>query len=67
MQAGLIIAGLSVATGVAQAIMVVITPLYIILLMISEARRLDDKQAERYGSDPAWQTYRARSGSLLPR
>lgn len=66
-QVGLVIAGLSVTTGIVQAVMAVLTPLYITLLMISEARRLDDRQAERYGSDPAWQAYRARSGSLLPR
>lgn len=66
-QVGLMIAGLSVTTGATQAVMAVIAPLYITVLMISEARRADDHQAERYGTDPAWQAYRDRSGSLFPR
>ena len=66
MQAGLMVAGLSVISGVADAIAVVIAPLYITLLMISESQRVDAHQSAHYGSDPAWREYRARSGSLFP-
>ncbi len=66
LHAGLMIAGLSVVESMVGALMVVVGPLYIMLLMISEARRVDAYQATRYGSDPVWQQYRERSGSLLP-
>jgi len=61
------IAGLSVITSAVDAIAVVIAPLYITILMIAESQRVDNYQVTRYGSDPAWQEYRERSGSLFPR
>ncbi|MDP6673433.1 MAG: DUF1295 domain-containing protein [Gammaproteobacteria bacterium] len=67
LQVGLIIAGLSVTDGVGDALIVVIAPLYIVILMISEAQSADEAQLKRYGSDPAWREYRERSGSLFPR
>lgn len=67
LQVGLMIAGLSVVTGVVDALIVVIAPLYIAILMVAESRRVDDYQITRYGSDPAWCDYRERSGSLFPR
>ena len=67
LQVGLMIAGLSVITGVVDATIVVIAPLYITLLMISESQRVDEYQVTRYGSDPVWREYRERSGSLFPR
>lgn len=67
LQVGLMVAGLSVVTGIIDALTVVIAPLYITILMISEAQRVDDYQAARYGDDPAWREYRERSGSLFPR
>lgn len=67
LQVGLMIAGLSVITGIVDAMAVVIAPLYITILMISESQRVDDYQVTRYGSDPVWRKYRERSGSLFPR
>lgn len=67
MQVGLIIAGLSVITNVVDAITVAVAPLNIAILMISEAQRVDNYQAQRYGADPAWCEYRESSGSLFPR
>jgi steroid 5-alpha reductase family enzyme len=74
LQIGLMVAGLSaitsttpVITGFVDVIMVVIAPLYITILMISESQRGDDSQLTRYGADPAWREYRECSGSLFPR
>lgn len=67
LQAGLMIAGLSVAGAAIEALIVVLAPLYILLLMISEAIRVDKDQMSRYGSDEKWRAYFERSGSLLPR
>ncbi len=67
LQVGLMIAGLSVVGSVGDALIVVIAPLYITILMISEAQGADEQQLKRYGSRPAWREYRERSGSLFPR
>jgi steroid 5-alpha reductase family enzyme len=67
LQVGLMIAGLSVISGAVDALTVVIAPLYITILMISESQRVDDYQVTRYGSDPVWREYRERSGALFPR
>ncbi|MCP4001179.1 MAG: DUF1295 domain-containing protein [Gammaproteobacteria bacterium] len=67
-QIGIIIAGISaVSVGWANYAAVIIAPLYIILLMISESGRADKYQLLRYGGDQAYKTYVANSGSLLPR
>ena len=67
LQAGLMIAGLSVVSTPIDGLIVVLAPLYILMLMISEAGRVDADQMSRYGSDPQWRAYFERSGSLLPR
>ena len=67
LQAGLMIAGLSVVTAPLDALIVVLAPLYITLLMIAEAQRVDQYQQSRYGEDDKWRAYFERSGSLLPR
>jgi len=67
MQAGLIFVAVSCANGPGDLLAGVVSPLYIILLMIAEAQRVDEYQVTRYGSDPSWVEYRHRSGSLLPK
>lgn len=66
-QAGLIVAGLAVATGIVPLLAAVLTPLYIVILMRAEAARLDREQQARYSGDPAWLSWHRASGSLLPR
>ncbi|MFW2405906.1 MAG: DUF1295 domain-containing protein [Gammaproteobacteria bacterium] len=44
-----------------------VAPLYILILMISESRRVDDYQVTQYGADADYVDYRERSGSLLPK
>lgn len=66
-QAGLVIVAVDSAMGAADLLTGVIAPLYIIMLMVSESRRVDDYQASRYGGDPDYIEYRRRSGSLLPK
>ena len=67
-QIGLIVAGISaVSAGWADYAAVIIAPLYIILLMVSEGGRADKYQLLRYGDDEGYKSYVARSGSLLPR
>ncbi|MEZ5565590.1 MAG: DUF1295 domain-containing protein [Gammaproteobacteria bacterium] len=41
-------------------------PLYIVILMYFAARDQDRRQAERYGQDPAFRTWRQQSSMLLP-
>ena len=67
LQAGLIVAGLSVVATAGEALAVVIAPGYIIALMITEARRVDGTQETRYWDHPEYPAYRTRTGSLLPR
>ena len=67
LQVGLMTIAVSCAATVGDFIAGIIAPLYIFILMISESRRVDDYQASRYGNDPVWVEYRARSGSLFPK
>jgi len=65
-QAGLIICAAGALDGWWQWAVGVAAPCYIIVLMVWSAHSQDDSQQSRYGQDPAWQRYRASSGSLLP-
>jgi steroid 5-alpha reductase family enzyme len=67
MQAGLMTVAVASATSAGDVAAGAIAPLYIFILMIFEARRVDDHQIARYGEDPAYVDYRRRSGSLLPK
>lgn len=67
MQSGLMIVAASCATGPGDLLVGITAPLYIAILMLFEARRIDDYQAARYGSQHAYVSYRGRSGSLLPK
>jgi steroid 5-alpha reductase family enzyme len=65
-QLGLVAVSAAAApTGLALALGT-LGPLYIIVLMVAAARDQDEQQLTRYGSDPDYRAYRARSGSLLP-
>lgn len=67
-QVGLIVAGLSVVGAHWGAwLAVVVSPLYIILLMLSECLRADDSMELRYGDREDFRAYKENSGSFLPR
>jgi len=66
-QVGLMLAGLSAAEQFMQGFALILGPLYIVILMVAEARRTDQHQLDRYGQDPAYQAYYEQSGSLFPR
>ena len=63
---GLIIAGIAAVDSWPQMMVVCVAPLYIIILMISEAQRVDRVHVEKYGEQPGYAEYRRRSGSLIP-
>jgi steroid 5-alpha reductase family enzyme len=65
-QLGLMIAGLSCVSNLGDALTLLLAPVYIAILMLFEARRLDCDQFQRYGSDQAYQAYWQRSRSLYP-
>lgn len=67
LQVGLLTAGWTAATSLTQVVIVAIAPGYIILLMISEARRVDGTQETRYFDHAEYLAWRERTGSLLPR
>ncbi len=67
LQLGLIIAGLAVVGTVGEALAVLIAPGYIVVLMITEARRVDSTQETTYWNHPEYPAWRARTGALLPR
>lgn len=60
------VAGLSAYTSVAAWLIAATGFVCIELIMLGSARRLELKQAERYGSDPAYQTYVRRVPILIP-
>lgn len=60
------VAGLSAYTSVAAWLIAAIGFVCIELIMLGSARRLELKQAERYGSDPAYHTYVRRVPILIP-
>lgn len=66
-QAGLVVAGVASVAAWSEFAAVLLSPAYIILLMIAEARRVDHVQRVRYGSDTLYQQWRGQSGALLPR
>lgn len=65
-QAGYIVAAVGSVSGWQQRAMALAAPGYIIVLMSFAGRNADREQAERYGKDPAWQAYRARTGRFFP-
>ncbi len=67
LQLGLVVAGLASVMTAGDALMVVISPSYIVLLMIAEARRVDVAQELHYGAGDDYKHWRTNSGSLLPK
>jgi steroid 5-alpha reductase family enzyme len=65
-QVGLLIACLGSVSGWWQTLVAILAPGYIIILMAYSSLDLDRQQASRYGTDPAYQSYRKRTGRLLP-
>lgn len=70
-QAGLVVSavGASLATGAWGWAFVglVLSPVYIVLLMLSATTGAELAKQGKYGDDPAYQDYLARTGALLPR
>ena len=71
MQSGLVVCavGASLATGSWGWAFVglVLSPVYIVLLMLSATTGAELAKQAKYGDDPAYQDYVERSGALLPR
>jgi len=65
--AGLIVAGLASVSSIPDALTVVVAPLYIIILMVSEAGRADGVHQDKYGETEEYQAYRKNSGTLVPK
>ncbi len=65
-QIGLLVAAVTVAPGAWTLAAALPGPVYVVVLMYYAARDQDRQQLERYGSDPDYDRYRQRSGSLLP-
>lgn len=65
-QLGYVAAALGSLSGWQEHAMAIAAPAYVVVLMLFAGRDADRQQQERYGKDPAWQEYRARSGRFLP-
>lgn len=65
-QIGLMVAAVGAAVSAREYLLVWVAPLYVIMLMIFQANTLDAKQLERYGKTADYQSWRARTGKLLP-
>jgi steroid 5-alpha reductase family enzyme len=65
-QAGLVAAGLAAATAWYESVGAILAPVYIVLLMLTQAAAGDRTQTAKYAADPAYRNYRAGSGSLIP-
>lgn len=65
-QVGVLVACLGAASGAWQVLVVLLAPLYIITLMTFAGLEADHEQLKRYGADPAYVDYRARTGCFLP-
>lgn len=65
-QIGLIVVAVSAAPSGWHLVAGIAAPLYIVILMNYAARNQDAEQAQRYGADPAYQDWRARTSCLLP-
>ena len=63
---GAFVSGIAAYTSLAAWLIALIGLVCIELIMLGSARRLELKQAERYGTDAAYQAYAARVPVLLP-
>ena len=65
-QLGLLLAGFSVVADISAALAILLSPAYIVILMVSECGRVDRLQEERWQDDSDYEAWRKRSFSLLP-
>ena len=65
-QVGLIVVAVAAAPGSWALAAGVAGPLYIAILMYYAARDQDHQQSQRYGTDPAYQSWRNQTSCLLP-
>lgn len=63
---GLFVSGISAYTSLGNWLLAAVGLVCIELIMLGSARRLELKQAERYGGDPAYRDYVRRVPILLP-
>lgn len=66
-QLGLIVVGISVASTWNNLLAVLVTPVYIVILMLYQCRQADTNMRSSYGEQPGFADYLQRSGSILPR
>jgi steroid 5-alpha reductase family enzyme len=67
LQIGLVIMGLSSVSSIADLLVILLSPAYIMILMVAEARRVDASQELRHGESEEYRAWRRSSGSLLPK
>jgi steroid 5-alpha reductase family enzyme len=70
-QVGLVVCAVGAALATGEwgwaFVGLVLSPTYIVLLMLSATTGAELAKQARYGADPAYRAYAARSGALLPR
>ena len=66
-QVGIVVSVVGVAGGVWGWLALALAPTYIAILMLSATTGAELAADERYGDDPAYDAYLARTGQLLPR
>ena len=65
-QIGLAVAAFGAVSGWWQVLAVVVAPAYMVVLMALQAKIGSARLESTYAADPAWPSYRASSGLLLP-
>ena len=63
---GVFISGLCVYNGAGQWIMAIVAYIAIVYIMFNGAQRLEKRQMERYGSDPAYNEYADKTPIIIP-
>ncbi len=63
---GVFISGICVYSGIGQWIMAVIAYIAIVYIMFNGAQRLEKRQMERYGDDPAYNEYADKTPIIIP-
>ena len=63
---GVLVSGLTALKSVGQWIMAILAWICIVYIMFNGAQRLEKRQNERYGSDPAYQAYVKKTPIILP-
>ena len=63
---GVFVSGVTAYRGVGQWIVAILALIAIVYIMFNGAQRLEKRQNERYGSDPAYQAYVNKTPIILP-